>query len=46
MAASKLVCSTHNSSYLADCISSPSRLPSDHIREYVESSIERMQNKG
>ena len=26
---------THNSSHLADCVSSPGRLPSDHVREYV-----------
>ena len=27
---------THNSSHLADCVSSPGRLPSDHVREYVQ----------
>ena len=26
---------THNSSHLADCVSSPGRLPSDHVREYM-----------
>ena len=29
------VLTTHNSSHLAECVSSPGRLPSDHVREYL-----------
>ena len=35
LAVSTIVCSAHNSSYLADGVSSPSCLPSNHVHEYV-----------